>query len=72
MGKCLTKVLKDRKKPLWPSFHVKCSSFTLANFIHAIKESIHIEALRLHTLPKRKFDLDKVAYNINTIVKLQQ
>ena len=30
-----------------------------------------MEALQLHTLPKRKFDLEKVAYDITTTVKLK-
>jgi len=66
MGKDLTKVLKNSKKSLWPIFPVKCSSFALANFVHATKESTHMEALRLHTLPKRQFDPNKVAYNVTT------
>lgn len=56
MGKGLTKVLKYCKKSLWPIFSVKCGSFALSNFVHATKESIHMAALRLHTLPKRQFD----------------
>lgn len=31
-----------------------------------------MEALRLHTFLKRKFGLDKVAYNITTVVKLKK
>jgi len=60
--KGLTKVLKDGKKSLWPTFLVKCGSFDLSNFVHATKESAHMEARRLHTLPKRKFDPNKVAW----------
>jgi len=71
VGRGLTKVLKDRKKSLWPTFLVKCGSFSLANFVHATKESTHMEALRLHTFPKRKFDPNKVAYNVATRVKLK-
>ena len=71
VGKGLNKVLKDDKKSLWPSFPVKCGSFDLANFVHATKESTQMEALRLHTLPKRKFDPNKVAYNVTAGVKLK-
>ena len=53
-------------------FSCQVHSFSLANFVHATKESRHMEALRLHTLPKWQFDLDKVAYNITTAVKLKQ
>jgi len=38
MGKGLTKVLKDNKKSLWPSFPVKCIYFSLENSIHATNE----------------------------------
>lgn len=72
MGKGLTKVLKDNKKSLWPSFPVKCGYFSLVNFVYANKESGHMEALRLHTFPKRQFDPEKVAYNITTTVNLKQ
>ena len=66
----MTKVLKDDKKSLWPTFPIKCGSFALANSVHATKESEHMEALRLHTLPKRQFDPNKVAYNVTTGVNL--
>ena len=56
-------------KLLWTSFPVKCVSFALANFVHATEESTHMESLRLHILPKRKFDPNKVAYNVTTGVK---
>jgi len=71
IGKGLTKVLKEKKKLIWPSFPIKCGSFDLANFNHAIKESENMEALRLHTFLKRKFDPHKVANNITTMVKLK-
>lgn len=71
VGQGLAKVLKDGNKSLWPIFPVKCGSFSLANFFHATKESTHMEALRLHTFPKRKFDPNKVAYNVTTGVKLK-
>lgn len=64
MGKGLTKVLKDGKKSLWPTFPIKCSSFTLSNFVHATRELIEMEALMLYTLPTRQFDTNKVAYNV--------
>lgn len=35
----------------------------MENFNHAIKESVSMERLRLHTLPKRQFDPNEVAYN---------
>jgi len=69
MGKGLTKVLKENKL-LWAFSAVKYSCFALKNFSHAIKESVNMEALGLHTLPKIKFNLDKVAHNIITAVKL--
>lgn len=71
MGKGLTKVLKESKKFLWPSFPIRCGSFSSANFNHAIKESVSLEGLRLHSLPKRQFDPDNIAYNINTSVKIK-
>jgi len=71
MGKGFTKVLKESKKLLWPYFPILCSSFSLANSNHAIKESVSLEGLRLHTFPKRNFDPDKIAYNITTSVKIE-
>jgi len=41
------------------------------NFNHATKESLSLESLRLHTLPKRQFDPDKIAQNITTTVKIK-
>lgn len=69
--KGLTKVVKENKKLIWPSFPVKCGSFSLENFNHAIKESANMESLKLHTLLKRKFDVYKVAHNITNAVKLK-
>ena len=71
MGKGVTKVLKDGKKSLWPTFPIKCGSFALANFVHATKESTQMEALRLHTFPTRKFNPNKVAYNVTIRVKIK-
>jgi len=71
VGKGLTKVLKDGKKSLWPTLPIKCGSFTLPNFFHATKESTQMEALRLHTLPTRKFDPNNVAYNVTIGLKLK-
>jgi len=71
VGNGLTKVLKDDKKSLWHTFPIKCSYFSLANFVHATKESAQIEALGLHTLPTRQFDPNKVAYNVTTGLKLK-
>jgi len=72
VGKDLTKAPKESKKLLWPAFHVKCGFFSLENFNHVINNSVSMEAFKLHTLPKRKFDPGKVAYNITTVVKLKQ
>lgn len=52
-------------------FPCQMRSFALENFVHATKESTHMEALGLHTLPKRKFDPNKVAYNVTIGVKLK-
>jgi len=71
VGKGLTKVLKYGKKSLWPIFLVKCDSFDLANFVHATKESTHMEALMLHRFPKRQFDPNKVVDNVTIGVKLK-
>ena len=71
MGKGLTKTLKDNKKYLWTSFPIRCGSFSLANFNHATKESLSLESLRLHTLPKRQFDPDKIAHNITTTIRIK-
>lgn len=71
MGKGLTKLLKENKKLLWPYFPIRCGSFSLTNFNHAIKESISLESLRLHTMPKMQFDLNKIAYNITIVVKIK-
>jgi len=43
----------------------------LAYFNHANKYKINLESLRLHTLPKRKFDPEKVAQNVTTALKLK-
>ena len=52
-------------------FSCQVHSFDLENFNHAIKESTNMEALRLHTLPKKQFDLDKGAHKITNAVKLK-
>jgi len=71
VGKGLNKTLKYNKKSLWPSSPIWCGSFSLENFNHATKESLILESLRLHTLPKRQFDFDKIAHNITTTVKIK-
>ena len=71
MGKSLTKNLKDNKKSFWPSFPIRCGSFSLENFNHANKELLSLESRRLHTLPKRQFDPEKVAQNVTTKLKLK-
>ena len=45
--------------------------FSLANFNHATKESLSLESLRLHTLPKGQVDPEKIAHNIATTVKIK-
>lgn len=71
VGKDLTKVLKDGKKSLWPTFCIKCDSFALANIVHATKESTQMESIKLHTLPTTQFDPNNVAYNVTTGLKLK-
>lgn len=71
VGKCLTRVLKENKKLLWPSFPIRCSSFSLENFDHAIKESVSLESLMPHTFPKRKFYPDKIVHNIAIAVNIK-
>ena len=71
VGKGLTKTLKDNKKPLWPSFPIRCGYFLLENFNHATKESLSLESLKLHTLPKRQFDPDKITHNITIVAKIK-
>lgn len=43
MGKGLTKTLKDNKNSMWPSFPIRCGSFSLANINRATKESLSLE-----------------------------
>lgn len=69
--KGLTKLLKENKKLLCLSFPIRCGSFSLENFNHAIKESVSLESLRLHTFPKRRFDRDKIAYDITTTMNIK-
>ena len=63
--------MKESKKLLWSSFPIRCGSFSLENFNHAIKELVSLESLRFHTLPRRQFDQDKIAYNITTTIKIK-
>lgn len=71
MGKGLTKTLKDNKKSLWPIFPIRCGSFSLENFNHANQELLSLESLRLHTLPKRQFDPEKITHGITIVVKIK-
>ena len=36
-----------------------------------MKQSLSLESLKLHTLPKRQFDPDKITHNITTTVMIK-
>lgn len=66
----VTQTLKKNKKQVWPSFPLKCGIYTLHDFKHAEKESEKVKSLNLTTLPSRRFDPCKVAYNALEQAKL--
>lgn len=66
----MSKTLRDSKKHMWPTFPLWCGIFTLHNYKHAEKEANKIQMLNLATIPNRKFDPRKVAYNVTSQAKL--
>lgn len=58
--------LKDSKKHMWPSCHLRCSAFMLHDFKHAEKEAEKIKMLKLEIIPKRQYDPKLVAYNVTS------
>lgn len=59
----VTQTLRNKKKKVWPSFTLICGVYALHDFKHSEKEADKIKALDLSTLPNRRFDPNKVAYN---------
>jgi len=66
----VAQTLKNKKKQVWPSFPLRCGVFALHDYKHAEKEAGKIIALGLATLPNRRFDPNKVAYNALEQAKL--
>jgi len=66
----VTQTLKKNKKQLWPSFPLRCGVYTLHDFKHSEKEATKMKSLTLATLPNRRFDPNKVAYNALEQAKL--
>lgn len=62
--------LKSSKKLMWPTFPLKCGDYTLSNFFHAEKEVFKLTDLKLSTIPGRKYDPKKVAYDFTTSVSI--
>lgn len=60
----VTKTLKNSKKQIWPPFPLRCGIYTLHDYKHAKKEAEKINILNLGTLPNRRFDPNKVVYNV--------
>lgn len=66
----MSKTLRDSKKHMWPTFPLRCGAFTLHAFKHVEKEAEKIKLLSLATIPKRKYDPEKVVYNVNSQSKI--
>ena len=66
----MSRNLKESKKQTWPSFPLRCGSFTLHDFKHAEKEAEKNKMLKLAILPKRQYDPKSVAYNFTSHVKI--
>ena len=62
--------MKSKKKQVWPPLPLRCGVYALHDFKHAEKEADNIKALNLATLPNRRFDPNKVAYNALELEKL--
>ena len=67
----LTKDLKDKKKAIWPQFPVVCGAFSLFDVGHAFTEIQNITCLQLFEIPGRPFDLNEIAQNFTTTVKVK-
>lgn len=59
----VTQTLRNKKKQVWPPFPLRCGVYALHDYKHAEKEADKINALNLATLPNRRFDPNRVAYN---------
>ena len=67
----LTKYLKDKMKAIWPQFPVDCGAFSLFDVGHAFAEIQNITCLQLFKITARPFDLNEIAQNFTTTVKVK-
>jgi len=67
----LTKDLKDKKKAIWPQFHVACGAFSLFDVGHTLTEVQNITCLQLFKFSGRPFDPNEVAQNFTSTVKIK-
>ena len=67
----LTKELKAKKKAIWPQFPVACGGFSLFDVGHAFGEVENVTCLQLFKFPARPFDLNNVAQEFTTNVKIR-
>jgi len=58
--------LKESKKQMWPTFPLRCDTYSLHDFKHAKKEAKKIKILKLAVIPKRQYDPNEVADNFTT------
>ena len=66
----MSRNLKESKNQMWPTFPLRCGTYSLHDFKHAKKEVEKIKILKLAVIPKRQYDPKAVAYNFTTQVKL--
>jgi len=65
-----SKTLRTSKKQAWPTFPLRCGVYTLHDYKHVENEAKKINMLNLATIPNRKFNPRKVAYNVLEQAKL--
>lgn len=64
----MSRNLKNSKKLMWPTFPLRCGSFSLHDFKHVEKENQKIKDLILATIPKRQYDPKKISINFTSMV----
>lgn len=67
----LSKGLKEQKKTIWPTFQLQCGVFALHDFGHKCKEADIMKYLKLATFLRRQCDLNGIAKDFTTMVKVK-
>ena len=68
----LSKVLKDAKKMMWPTYPISCGVYSLDNFKHAAGEIAKIQCLNFPFMPNRKYDPSDTSKNFTTQENITQ